>query len=148
MHPYHTFDGAEIRLTIWHGESTIIYDGFYLSQVVVRDFWTINSRERMSVSPTIRKWLFPLQLRLPGLLLHVWWWSQATGSYHTGGVGRDHCQCKVLKKCRKTKRLKSKSDKTTSISSKLTYPTRFFLLETNKRRFCFRVFLGMKNLML
>ena len=38
-----TVDGSEIRLTSWYGKYLIIYRVEHTSQVVVWDFWTINS---------------------------------------------------------------------------------------------------------
>ena len=96
----------------------------------------------MSVSPTIGKSSrddgLPLQPRLPGLLLHLWWWSQATGSYHTGGWLGLVClkihiiaSARCWKKCRKTKRLKSNLIKQRQFLQ--TYISNsFFLLETNE----------------
>ena len=31
------------KLTSWYGKYPMIYDGFHICQVVVSDFWTINS---------------------------------------------------------------------------------------------------------
>ena len=40
---YSTVDGSEIRLTSWYGSLSPLFTWFYASQVVVWDFWTINS---------------------------------------------------------------------------------------------------------
>lgn len=108
----------------------------------------------MSVSPTIGKFLrddgSSSSATTPrvALALVVVVSSDGLVSYRWVARARafensHHCQCQVLKKCRTTKTLKSKSDKTTSIFSKRTYPTRFFCWKQTKFFFFFfRAFFG------
>ena len=45
-------DGSEIRLITWYGKYPRIYQVLYIQQVIVWDFWTINSKQLDSITHT------------------------------------------------------------------------------------------------
>ena len=72
-------DGSEIRLITWYGKYPRIYQVLYIQQVIVWDFWTINSKQLDSITHTssIHEYMIFLATNILLILL------VNVGKYHT-----------------------------------------------------------------
>lgn len=83
--------------------------------------------------------------RLPGLLLHLWWWSQATGSYHTGGwLGLVCLKIHIIASARCWKSVGKRRDSNPNLIKQRQFPPNLHIqlvfCAGNKRSFFFAFF--------
>ena len=61
------FDGRNPAITSWYDKYPMIYRVLHTSQVVVWDFWTINSMYHLDPVPGLNSLAFPCHLRMPSM---------------------------------------------------------------------------------